>query len=88
MQVPTGETLKVLFICGGLHPGADGVGDYVRRLAAELICQGHLAGIIALNDAHTNLEINDYQQEGGLRIPKKKTSGLTPQYQNQKRKIR
>ena len=44
--------MKVLFICGSLEPGRDGVGDYTRRLAGELIHQGHFASIIALNDPH------------------------------------
>ena len=41
--------MKLIFICGSLEPGRDGVGDYTRRLAGELIRQGHQIAIIALN---------------------------------------
>jgi hypothetical protein len=33
-----------------LEPGRDGVGDYIRRLAAELIRQRHQCRIVSLND--------------------------------------
>lgn len=42
--------MKITFICGGLEPGCDGVGDYTRRLAGELIRQGGECNILALND--------------------------------------
>ncbi|MDV6032226.1 MAG: glycosyltransferase family 4 protein [Phycisphaera sp. RhM] len=42
--------MKILFLCGSLEPGRDGVGDYTRRLAAECIRQGHEARILALCD--------------------------------------
>ncbi|MEP2278767.1 hypothetical protein [Maribacter sp.] len=42
--------LNIVFICGSLEPGKDGVGDYTRRLASEIIRQGNIASIIALND--------------------------------------
>ncbi|KQS27049.1 hypothetical protein [Dyadobacter sp. Leaf189] len=44
--------MKVLFICSSVEPGRDGVGDYTRRLAAELIRQGHSALVIGLHDKH------------------------------------
>lgn len=44
--------MKILFLCGSLEPGQDGVGDYTRRLAGECIRQGHQAQIIALNERH------------------------------------
>ncbi len=42
--------MKLMFICGSMEPGRDGVGDYTRRLAAELVRMGHEARVIALND--------------------------------------
>ncbi len=42
--------MRILFICNCLEPGRDGVGDYTRRLAAQLILMGHNAAAIALND--------------------------------------
>lgn len=42
--------MKILFVNGSLEEGKDGVGDYTRRLAGELIRQGHECRIIALMD--------------------------------------
>ncbi|WP_144059507.1 glycosyltransferase family 4 protein [Rhodopirellula sallentina] len=42
--------MKIAFICGSLEPGRDGVGDYTRRLAGELIRKGHDARIVAAHD--------------------------------------
>lgn len=42
--------MKIAFIVSSLEPGRDGVGDYTRRLAAELIQQGHECRLIALNE--------------------------------------
>ncbi|SEJ39078.1 Glycosyl transferase 4-like domain-containing protein [Dyadobacter sp. SG02] len=44
--------MKILFICSSLEAGCDGVGDYTRRLSAELMRAGHEATIIALHDRH------------------------------------
>ena len=60
--------MKVLFICGALEKGKDGVGDYTRRLAGELIRQGHHATIIAYNDRHIVSEINSEQEDEGTTI--------------------
>jgi hypothetical protein len=66
--------MKILFLCGSLEPGKDGVGDYTRRLSGELIRQGHSASIIALNDRHINAVIQTKQESDGtdislLRLP-------------------
>lgn len=61
--------MKIVFLCGSLKPGCDGVGDYTRRLAGELISIGHKAGIIALNDQYTTEEINSGQQSNDFEIP-------------------
>ena len=42
--------MKVLFICGCLEPGKDGVGDYVYNLAEALNKKGHLVQLLALNE--------------------------------------
>lgn len=42
--------MKIIFLCGSLEPGKDGVGDYTRRLASELIRQGHECAIVAFMD--------------------------------------
>jgi glycosyltransferase involved in cell wall biosynthesis len=50
--------MNIVFLCGALEPGRDGVGDYTRRLANELVRQGHQAAIVALNDPFV---IDEYQ---------------------------
>lgn len=44
--------MKILFYCGSLEPGRDGVGDYTRRLADECAARGHECTVIALHDPH------------------------------------
>ena len=45
-------SMKILFICGALEPGRDGVGDYTRRLAGAVQSLGHESSIIALFDPY------------------------------------
>ena len=66
--------MKILFLCGCLEPGRDGVGDYVRRLALELVRQGYPTAGIALADQFLTEEQSTVQsaEEGGfpvLRLP-------------------
>jgi len=42
--------VKIAFVTSGLEPEANGVGDYTRRLAAELTRTGHVCRLIALNE--------------------------------------
>ena len=42
--------MRVVFLCSSLDPGRDGVGDYTRRLAGELIRQGQECRLISLNE--------------------------------------
>jgi hypothetical protein len=61
--------MKIVFICGSLEPGRDGVGDYTRCLAGELIRQGQNVSIIALNEI--NLEksfLEEVQESEGTNI--------------------
>lgn len=46
--------MEIVFICGTLEPGCDGVGDYVDRLAEELSGSGHRVSILAINDGFVN----------------------------------
>lgn len=46
-------------ICGSLNPGQDGVGDYTRRLAAQLTQDGHDCLLMALNDVEDSEETTD-----------------------------
>ena len=65
---------RLAFFCSSLAPGRDGVGDYTRRLAGELIRQGHPSIAIALNDPHAPKTILEQQEIEGasvsvLRLP-------------------
>jgi hypothetical protein len=66
--------MKIIFICGSLEPGRDGVGDYTRCLAGALVGQGHQVAAIALNDGYTTTQMSGKQQCGNnkfavLRLP-------------------
>ncbi len=61
--------MKILFLCGCLEPGCDGVGDYTRRLSGELKRKGHFAAIIALNDYFISGVKLDEQEQEGVEIP-------------------
>ena len=63
--------MKIVFICSSLEPGKDGVGDYTRLLAAELIRQGHPAAIIALHDKFVKDEatVSGEQLQGDISVP-------------------
>src|SRR5215472_14761109 len=58
---------KIMLVCGGLEPGRDGVGDYCRRLAAELTRLGISCSILALNDGYATSEIRA-SSEGPVRL--------------------
>ncbi|GAB2580967.1 glycosyltransferase family protein [Spirosoma areae] len=57
--------MKIVFFCGSLEPGRDGVGDYTRKLAGELIRQNHQAAIIALNDKYLQNIVEESIQVDG-----------------------
>ena len=67
--------MKIIFICGSLEPGKDGVGDYTRRLSGELIRQGHLIKIIAINDYHTQESLESIQDVDAISINVLRLSG-------------
>ena len=60
--------MRILFICGSLEIGHDGVGDYTRRLAGELVKQGNQVAILALNDRNINKNIIGNQQQEGVDV--------------------
>lgn len=53
--------MKILFICGSLEPGKDGVGDYTRRLCGELIRTGHEVQTLSLCDYQATSFTLDFQ---------------------------
>lgn len=60
--------MKILFICGSLERGKDGVGDYTRRLAAQLIGAGNDIRIVAFNDAHVPSFLKEEQEEETITV--------------------
>lgn len=60
--------MKIIFLCGALEPGRDGVGDYTRRLAGCLIRQNHEIAIVALNDQFISEEVDGVQVDGESEI--------------------
>lgn len=61
--------MKIVFLCGSLEPGRDGVGDYTRRLAGELIRQGHQVAALALNDPFISEESVGTQHSENIEVP-------------------
>jgi hypothetical protein len=63
--------MRLLFLCSSLEPGRDGVGDYIRLLAAECARLGHTCALVALNDPHVSTPV-ETEEAGGpatLRLP-------------------
>jgi hypothetical protein len=63
------DKINIVFICSSLEPGRDGVGDYCRRLAAQLIIQGHLCSILSIHDRYINSTIINNQYLDDVMIP-------------------
>ena len=53
--------MKILFLCGSIEPGKDGVGDYTRRLCGSLMREGHQAQILSLCDTQANSFLTEIQ---------------------------
>lgn len=60
--------MKIIFLCGSLEPGKDGVGDYTRRLCGALIRRGHQAEIISLCDKQADGFFNQTQMIEGTPV--------------------
>ncbi|MCY7421213.1 MAG: hypothetical protein LH478_05650 [Chitinophagaceae bacterium] len=64
--------MTIVFLCGSIEPGCDGVGDYTRRLSKELLIN-HKVSIIGLNDRYVSAvqqrASRDRAQIGEYRIP-------------------
>jgi hypothetical protein len=61
--------MRLAFFCSSLEAGKDGVGDYTRRLAGELVRRGHPAVIVAANDRHVSQAAFEHQESDGCTIP-------------------
>lgn len=68
---------RILFICGTLAPGRDGVGDYTRALATELAHVGLEIALVATHDRVAKRVERSQEQDSGIstvRIPYHTTS--------------
>jgi len=70
--------MKTAFLCGSLEPGRDGVGDYIRRLAGELIRQGYPSAAVALNDPHISETVFGSQEIEGTSVSVLRLPGAAP----------
>ncbi len=68
--------MKIIFICGSIEPGKDGVGDYIRRLAGSLIKKEHSVSVLAINDFFVSYEEITNQLSEGIKIPVLRLPGL------------
>ena len=62
------DTVSIVFICGALEPGKDGVGDYTRRLAAALSDSGIKVAIVALRDPFVSVLKEEFQDCEGSKV--------------------
>lgn len=61
--------MRIIFLCGSVEPGHDGVGDYTIKLASQLIKYGHDACIIALKDKYAKENLDYSQQVHSAALP-------------------
>lgn len=63
--------MRVAFVTSGLEAGRDGVGDYCRLLAGELLRQGHEVALLAMNDSFVGAEMSEPEYGiSTLRLPR------------------
>lgn len=59
---------NILFICGSLELGKDGVGDYTYALSEQISSHYHSLHIIAFNDEHTAHRSSTTVKEGNITL--------------------
>ena len=70
LRFRAGNMKRLLFLCSGLEPGKDGVGDYTRLLAKACQRVGHSCAIAALRDPFVAKEEASLEGEiPALRLP-------------------
>ena len=60
--------MTIVFVCGSVEKGKDGVGDYTRQLATEFIRIGYNCSILALMDKFIESETFNEETEGEIKI--------------------
>ncbi|WP_439882582.1 hypothetical protein ACSX1A_05310 [Pontibacter sp. MBLB2868] len=61
--------MNIVFLCGSLELGRDGVGDYTRRLGVELIRHGHRIAAVALKDPGVTVVVSNTQRIDNRELP-------------------
>jgi hypothetical protein len=72
--------MKILFICGTLEDGKDGVGDYTTRLAKEINRLGHEIKIISIHDKYLKSFIKNTVIDGNNKISVTRIANHIPAY--------
>ena len=72
--------MRIAFVIGSAEPGRNGVGDYTRRLAAEVSGLGHEASIVTTHDRHVVVPTLERQKIGersveAYRLPQATSTG-------------
>jgi hypothetical protein len=70
--------LRIVFLCGSLETGCDGVGDYTRRLAIEMIRQGHIVSAVAINDRYLTNHFEGTEEIEGINLPLLRMPSIMP----------
>lgn len=71
--------MKLIFICGSIEPGRDGVGDYTRNLACEISRQGHHSEVLALYDQYVTEVSHEKQYNNDREISVFRIPSLLPE---------
>lgn len=61
--------MYIVFVGGTVEPGRDGVGDYARLLAAELVRQGCRCALLGLKDPFVEKAALGAQESDGVLLP-------------------
>lgn len=76
--------MKILFVCGSIEPGHDGVGDYTRELAGALHSHGVEVMIVGLMDRSITGKKSESQISRGKKV---KTLRLSAHLSDSERKV-
>ena len=74
------KRMKIVFICGSLEPGKDGVGDYCIQLAEQLNKNDHSITLFGVNDKFVPSIVIDNTVISSIRLPSSLTIKLRLNY--------
>lgn len=60
--------MKICFLCGSVEPGKNGVGDYARRLAGELIRDGADAFLVGIHESGIERRQDEVQTDAQTKV--------------------